>query len=1042
MHEADISYGITADGFLFSCPVQVIFSNVNGQLTFAGTIQWGARSISDIVKGMESDLSERSKAILDTMLPDCFPEKLYAFYENNVLLVDLREQGAALKLARSGSNTAVLFVLESKEIAGIRQGSSFVDEIQKLLDDLLEFLGIEKLAVYVQTKGNPLLPYMVDKGSWVDSIPEAAMSGDLLMYSDIVFEGDSLLCKGVRQLFGLQKAGMYIAMAGKSVVTRVNLPAIDTGYVRSSNLVIQIETGAQQQFLLKGTFVLPCLEQAVFVVDCGISQNAFRIEAAAEAEKGEAFDLFGAVKLGNTCLVLQFGTKSRFGLYSSVYIRSLSFSGAIMLEESAGRIYPVLVSAAVSELSIPALVENLAALHMKETEVLDFIQIYGLPFQEMPDFPAEAIVNKDVAAIVSQFNRYVNDKSLNLDPAQVQLTGFDNGVDLTDLKRMRHYYISGEGKLKLEAQFYYAAEKITFGEYQIEQGIFVCGVVDIFGKRFEVLFSMMEAEGLLAYAKIPAIDLGFISIDASEKEKKSLLQIPADSPLAQFVDPGREGMVFYLSACKAEVSFYFDGSVVILGMFRFDARVLYIDGSVSIDVHFPLCGIFRVSLHLQVEYSDFMSGNFEFSFMLDTAGLTEKLTAVTDKIDKAVRDLRNQIDNARIEIDKARENVEALYSQIETLNQKIDGCKRDISSAKWWKRVFVSIAKGAEIAAYETAKAALYASVGVAKAALEVAEAALKLTGEISESVLDAANAVIQGAMSLFYINYIRLDANAGYSEQYFNTEIDFVALGKNYHLRKAIARNSLATEDGLTGALSGSINSEIPDNLAADTCRSSRGGLYRSYSVEQNKANLGQAEQQLETSVNFIKKMQCIYMDNMNMPIEECNVMNTSLRYAVHDVESMLRAGVQAGNMSVLESAMGDLSAANNLSAVKDLISAYDSARALYDKMHGSITKMQCFQRELMDHNDMMMAQKHAEKGQLPTEEQMRNVLYQVEWEMYQAFPVTRSMPDDFINLSKESCIQRSFREAEEQLGSYSDSELRAKRKKSQQGNYKGRLD
>lgn len=191
----------------------------------------------------------------------------------------------------------------------------------------------------------------------------------------------------------------------------------------------------------------------------------------------------------------------------------------------------------------------------------------------MPHFSKEQIEQKDKNSITNQFNENVASEFLRLDENQIQITLYDGGADLADLKRMRHYHISPDGKTELCAQFYYAAENTSIGNYKIEQGFFVCGVIDIMGSCFEALFSMRESEGVLAYGKIPSIDLGFLKIDESEYNKKEKLPIPKDSLLSQFLNNDKEGMVFYLSAGKDEVSFYFDGSIEILRLHRTDARI-------------------------------------------------------------------------------------------------------------------------------------------------------------------------------------------------------------------------------------------------------------------------------------------------------------------------------------------------------------------------------------------------------------------------------------------------------------------------------------
>ena len=146
-----------------------------------------------------------------------------------------------------------------------------------------------------------------------------------------------------------------------------------------------------------------------------------------------------------------------------------------------------------------------------------------------------------------------------------------------------------------------------------------------------------------------------------------------------------------------------------------------------------------------MDYESFSSANFEFSFLLDTSGLTEKLAAVTQKIDGAIHRLRDKIGNAKREVQRAQDHVNELYGQIAYFDRKIAECKGAISRARWWKKAFVAIAKGLEIGAYEVAKIGIYTAIGVATAALEVAKGILSISGKVGESVLKAVNEVIKG---------------------------------------------------------------------------------------------------------------------------------------------------------------------------------------------------------------------------------------------------------------------------------------------------------
>lgn len=1051
MSDAPISCSISAEGILFSCPVHIVLGSDNGKVMFSGTLDSEKRTLLQVLKSSNVSLSENAQEVINAILPDCCPDRLNLLYHKDSLVLSIKNQDICFKLAKTQDNTAVLFMIQKSDIETADTKTSLMSNIKVLLTEMADFFGISQLMIYAQTGQKTMLPFMTKNIVPIENIPVRFQESTLLIYSDVSFEGDSIFCTGIRSLFGLESAAFCLAMKSDILSAVINLPRIDTKYIKSRDLYIEVEAGKQLGFQIKGSFVFPYLNGMEFCLDCGVSQAQFKIEALAHTEK--PIELFGPFAIGDTCLGIKAGASIELSLYTTLYIRRLSFFGAVILKEMAGAFYPALISASMSDISLSILADNLLGEHITGIEALDLIKIQGLFFEEMPRFSKEQIEEKDKSSITNQFNENVVSEFLRLDENQMQITLYDGGADLADLKRMRHYHISPDGKTELCAQFYYAAENTSIGNYKIEQGFFVCGVIEIMGKRFEALFSMRESEGILAYGKIPTIDLGFLKIDESEYNKKEKLPISKDSLLSQFLNNDKEGMVFYLSAGKDEVSFYFDGSIEILRLHRTDARILYMNRKISVDIHTCMYGMLNTSLHILVDYEDFLSGNFEFSFLIDTAGLTEKLNTVSDRIDRAVMKLRDKISNAKSEVDRAQRYVNELYSQIDVLDAKIAQCNREIANAGWWKKVFVAISKGAEIGVYEIAKAGIYVSIGLATTALEVAKGILTMAGSVSETLLNAANAVIKGAMSLFYINYIRLDAKASLKEQYFNAELDFIILGKNYKIQKQIGKKLL--ESDAAEAIAGTINEEIADDIGHiedGTFRSAwRRYSYKSYTTEQNRRKLSDARTQLSSSMAMIESMQNIYADNMGVTLEEYNSLNLSLRYAMNDVESILQAGVQSGNVAELGTAMGGLKRSvayqekkgvfreNQLSDMKKLIAQYDTARTLYNDMLGSIKCVQGYQKKLDRHNAKMTEKSVGIKSN-PGTEQMKEVLIQVENSMYDTFPV-RMGGTDYINLSREHMIQQYFMEAEEKLDVKPDKNIVEMRSRSRKGNYHNRI-
>lgn len=1094
MEKQPISYSVSADGKILNCPSRIVLGSQNGKAVFFGTVYWGGRSLSDILaeSGMalpyatangknlphgakghaagkeelpqgagslsadQAQFPEETTSLVSSLLPDDFPQELAVSFQSGCFMLAVESSNTYFRLARVSGNMALLFSFVSTGNQQRPAKAGFAGMVTGMLDEAARFFGIQEFIFYAQTGGGePLQAVLGDKVQGKE-VPSQIKAGTMFLWAQASFLGDSLFCRGVRELFGIRSAKLYLGANKGAVTCMVSLPKIQTGFVESSSLYLLVSFGKSMQFLLKGTFVFPYLKGMEFTVGCGLAEDAFRLEAFAHVERPVA--LFGPCSIGDTCLMVQMGKGLEFGLYSSLYIRNIQIFGAVMLKAVGNAVEPLLLSAAISDISIPILVDNLLGEHIAGIEALDFIKILGLPFQQMPPFPMELLEKKDLPAIVSQFNGAAASEALQLAESQVQLTPFGEGYDLADLKRMRHYYIGKKGDLQLAAQFYIALENTSLGNYTVERGYFICGVIEIFKKRFETLFSFRESEGILAYAKIPAMDLGFLQVGASKFQKSSGTSMPIakGSLLAQFINPSQEGIVFFLSAGKKEVSFYLDGSVEILRLFRLDARVIYMGRKISVDLCTKLYGIFGISLHLLVDYGSFSSGNFEFSFLLDTSGLTEKLAAVTQKIDGAIHKLRDKIDNAKKEVIRAQDHVNELYGQIAYFDRKIAECKEAISHASWWKKAFVAIAKGLEIGAYEVAKIGIYTAIGVATAALEVAKGVLALSGKVGESVLQAVNAVIQGAMSLFYVNYIKLETKANVKEQYFRAEIDFVALGKKYHFSKQIGKSSMQQDSA--GALSGAINSQIDADISHiedGSFRSSwRQCQYQQYTAAKSSRRLGLAKEHVRSSVQLMKSMQDIYVEGLQVPLEECAEMNVSLIKALSQVEHVLETGMAAGNVAAFGQAMEGLKmsvaaqekqgvrGSEELQDTKALIEKYDEARGLYNEVQNSLEFIRQ-QQEVMEKHNEVIYQKADMKEAFRQEDvsgKMGSVLLQVEEQMYEVFPVSRS-GEDLINLSREGALREYFMEAEERLGIAAGEHVRNMRGRSWEGEYQNRL-
>lgn len=1069
MENNRISCNVSVTGTILSCPVNAVIEKQSDELIFGGMIAWDERKLSDTLALGEHEFPKNIAENVDTLLPGCMPKELTLLCQKDKMLVSVTGMPVVFRLVKASGGAAVLFAFELEDQYEYQSGEQA--DLTKYLREIADFFGIKKFMFYAQTGSGWLLPEMGSR-EFENQVPAEIRGCGFFTCAQMQFTKDSLLGRGIRDLFGVRETEIYLGAASRNFVGMISLPEIHNKYVKSRDMFMYMQFGKNLEFILKGTFEFSMLSGIQFQLECGVSNLSFELSALAHMEK--PFPLVDFLSIGDTCLTFRLGKTIEIGMYSTLYIRQLAIFGAVLVGEVGAAFAPKVISAAlINELSISSLISALSGEEIGSNPNIDFIKIKGLDFQKMTPFDVRKLRTKkkedtvknaedtagNVEYVVEHFNSQVGSEALKLYPDQIQLTSYEAGTDLADLKRMRHYFIDRKGNIQLSAQFYYSSENTRFGNYTVEQGIFFCGVLEIFKARFEVLFSWRKSDQcILAYARVSPIDLGFLRIDSSglPAAGTGTLPIARDSVMSQLVDLQKRGMVFFLSASKKEVSFYFDGMVEILGMLRAQARILVVNGLVSLDVRADFCSILKVSLHLQVSYGSFSSGAFQFSLMIDTTGLAEKMRSFAQRIDQAARKLQNKINDANREITRAQNHVNELYNQIRYLDNKIRECAQEIDRAPWWKKVFVAIGKGLEIGAYEVAKGGVYAAIGIATAALEVARAVLNFVGKLGEGVLKAVSAVIRGAISLFYINYIKLEVNAGKTGADFHAEMEIVLLGKTYRISKNVGRQAMS--QNAAGALENVISSDrkVSEDIKniEDAANRSYWRRYRheNYTVEENKRNLGEMMEHLDDSVSMMQSMQESYMQEFHVPMEEFNEMNISMTDALAQAESILSTGVQTGNMEILDQPMEQLreivkakeKAGENdldLDKIRESIAQYDEASELHGKLQAAMEKMHEKREEVLAHNEKIHDENQKNRDvYVNPDGNLGTVMTKVEKQMYRTFPVDRS-GRRLINISRERVIRESFEEAEKKLNVEPGKYVRNMRSQGQKGAYQNRL-
>lgn len=1061
MGENSMSCGISVRGFVLKQPTEIAVEYKNGKIAFCGEVLLKDSLFSELLSLMDRQISEQFGKYADDILSTPLASvKLYHVNEMTGFKMDTPD--LFFQAAKKARSTAVLFSFR----AGIScddKSSQETKGLMKVINAVADFLGLKTFFLFGRV-GNAIgIEQLMDRLKETENIPALPVQmreASFVTFSHLILDGSGIFQKAMRELFGLKETWLFIVVKKDMFTAIAGIPDISNKIIECSGMYLELGTERGKIVMgIRGQMILKLLRGIRFTVACRIGLTSFMLEAYAEVKS--PVKLIGPLCIGDTCLAVGFGTGLEFGMFSTLYIGKINLFGAVMLAQTPAGVNVELVCAAFSDLTLPLIIESVTGLQISGIACLDFIKVLGLPFQQMQAFDASIIQSADEQAVVRHFNEQLSEKSLVLSAGKVKVSPYDGGLNLVDQRRMRHYYIDRQGRLSLKAQFYYASVNKSLGDYTIERGIFLCGVIEIFKLHFEVLFSFRESDGVLAYARIAELDLGFLKLTESKynSANENTMPLPVDSVLYQFMGSQQKGIVFFLSASQKDISFYFDGRIELLSLFYLEAKIIFCKGLISIDAGFELWGILEVSLHLKLDYSSFTKGGFEFVLIVSTAKLTEKLQAVQRKINQAIGKYRDKINDAKREIDRAQAHVNELYSQIASLNRRIDDCKDDIKHAKWWKKAFVAIAKGIQIAAYEVAKAGVYAAIGVATAVLAVAKKVVDLSGKVGETVLKAVNGIITGFMSLFYLNKIELSALANKNTRQFSAAISFVALGKTYNISTGYHAESLQSNP--QGVLSDSINNTMDydlNHMEDGTFRSNRRRYkHETLTVEQNTVRMRQAVSQLSGATSLLMNMQNNYMDEFNEIMPEFDEMNTSYADALDTVTGLLETVHMPDEMKNLSRAMGGLKRsvsarekrgmyrAQEVSELKEVIQAYDETKVLYDQIQKGIYAVEKQRRNVKELAAGQQIKEAAFRSRSMTQNNRRRgslerVLNRTEENMYKSFPMDRGT-GNFINLSREKLIRQYLDEARREVDAQPSEKIVEMRNRTRTDAYENRL-
>lgn len=792
------------------------YNRQRGQNCIQGKVSVEHENAVELIGLVSKDLADTLAPVMPDFLTDISAEVSFGnSYDHEFLKINTDAVKLSLiKMTNSGS--AVLI-----EITDEKSSDGLTYYIQKAK----ELFGLNELYFYASSGAAlDIGKLLSDNNKYVIVPPDDLYSeGGFCLYADYDFsKHKSFINNFMYQLLGIDRLAFFAGKNDNDAYFALSVPRIQNNVLTVEKLYFQAQAGNSTSLNAYGNIRFSVVPELSFGISCQLSPESVMLSAAAIADN--PVNLFGEFYLGSAGLTIGYSKGGLiFGISGEMYLRKLYLYGAVQLAIYGEVVKPQLLSFSTGTLKFSVLFESITGTTFSGIESLDIIGIDNFDFDFGNNFSTDILNNRDIPAIVEHFNQNVADMEFKLSANSVALGQIksDKGYSLVDKSRMRHYYIDENGKLSLRPQFYYSdvAESFTLADGSVvSAGIFFCAKIWVFNVDIKALFSFRKNEGVLAFAMLSNIDLGFLKITSSDFSRESPIPLPQNSLLYHFIDKRSDGVVFYLQASKNDVSFYFDGKISILnGLFSEQAQLYYQQGSIIVNLESSLLGM-TTKVSLSASYSNafapaYTGAGVSVFISFDTYGLEEKLNSFSKKLMYAVDKCREKVNSAKQSLENAKSKVYKLYDEVNSLRRKVDSLRNELSRMGFWKRLVYAVPYGIEIGGLEIAIGALIASVAIAEAALTIAEAAVEFAGRLSEGVLKAINSVITSVTSIFFIRKLTAYAEAGTSKAALAFTAEFVVLGKEYNC-------SWSMEHDIAGDINkgiGSISDSFSDKTASD---------------------------------------------------------------------------------------------------------------------------------------------------------------------------------------------------------------------------------
>jgi hypothetical protein len=655
----------------------------------------------------------------------------------------------------------------------------------------LNFLNINRLSLilrnsadlkvneYLKTKANNYIPSVL-----LDDKTE----NTLLVNSTFdLINNQTVLAKSLYLLTGIESFQLLIAASRKTSSFKALLFAenIDKESYNIERLSFGIEISKTFKITAEGKLSFKLDNKNLdFTIAGEVSPISFTLSASSTC----SIPLNNKISISNLGLIIGVSSGVIFGMTGRATLEGknnykMSFFAGFIIDIATPKInlLTTALTSSTGKISLKDIIVNIAEIEFPGVEALDLISLqdFELKTENIQNWSA----NNSKKTILEDFNSVVPQELTISSEDKLQISTLsDSQVIITDQSTMRHFKVDSSGNVSLNCQIYICTQSTKIGEYEMPEGFFLCGTLEIFEFKSRALFLIEPGNSIIALVEFSPIVIK--NIIEFRRSNKSLPICAIQAGLAgALIKPDAEGPVFYLNINKEKGLFevYLNAYLNILNIFKLDTLVLIKDRKIYIDSDFELIGL-KLLISLNTDYSSFSQGSFNAKIVFDTTEFSKILDQAQESIKRAALAVQNKVENANRDLEEAKATILNLKNNISNYQISINEYSNKRSNTSWWK-VNDKIWYSTKILYFEGLKLGVKVALGVAYGVLEVAQLALNFGGTLVTSVLNGIANIISSIKNLFWINRFELAVICNANEKRISAFLDLRVFGNNLML-------------------------------------------------------------------------------------------------------------------------------------------------------------------------------------------------------------------------------------------------------------------